>query len=56
MKMQDFIKKNRKEIDAVIDATLRADSPMRRNDNERRLWVLNDENLYRLAKWFGVKV
>jgi len=39
MDLQKWIKKNRHKIDDIIK------SPYK-NDNERRLWVLNDEYLY----------
>jgi hypothetical protein len=38
-----WIKENRKEIDEITQ------SPYK-NDTERRLWVLNDEGLYRAYK------
>lgn len=54
MKMRDFIRKNRKEIDEVIEQEL-GHTPFRRNDDERELWVRNNEPLYRWAKREGVK-
>ena len=47
--LTEFIKNHRKEIDAMIK------SPYK-NDNERRLWILNDEGLYLWAKSEGVKI
>ena len=37
--LKEWIKRNRLKIDEIIK------SPYK-NDNERRLWVLNDEGLY----------
>jgi len=31
-------------------------APERLNDSERRLWILNDEGLYRWARSEGVKI
>lgn len=41
-----FIKSNRSNIDQVIKAN---GGKARNNDEERRLWVLNDESLYNWA-------
>lgn len=49
MTLKQFIKENRQEIDRVIFARLGPDSGVRLNDKERRLWILNDESLYRWA-------
>lgn len=52
--LRQWIKENRKEIDAVI---LRVCPNIRwLNDGERRLWVLNDEGLYLWARSEGVNV
>jgi hypothetical protein len=48
MKLNDFIKTHRAEIDEIIQ------SPYK-NDEERRLWILNDEGLYLWAKSEGVR-
>lgn len=67
MRMREFIKTNRAEIDAAINqVTYRHDGrggrgvipdpPPTRNDSERREWVLNDEGLYRWARSAGVPV
>lgn len=54
--LRDFIRDNRPAIDGVI-ASLRQDAPdTRYNDDERRLWVLNDEGLYNWAQSEGVRV
>ena len=53
MTMKQFIKENRTEI----DATIRASSENARiDDNERRLWILNDYSLYTWARSCGVKI
>lgn len=62
MKLRDFILAHREELDAGIRAHLtRYDEPgfkreIRLNDQERRLWILNDEGLYRWARSEGVRV
>ena len=54
--LTQFIKENKAEIDAGIKKALDADPEYRLNDRERRLWVLNDEGLYRWARSEGVRV
>lgn len=67
MTMQKFIQNNRTEIDAAINGALyRYDGnggrgtipnpPPKRNDEERRGWILNDEGLYLWACREGVPV
>ena len=51
--LRQFIKENKDEIDAAIR---RACSNCLLNDAERRLWVLNDEGLYRWARSEGVNI
>lgn len=53
MTIKDFIRENRTEIDECIQSVAPG-SPQ--NDNERRLWVLNDEGLYRWARSNGVRI
>ena len=53
MTMQKFIRENREELDAAIK---RVCDNCRLNDQERRLWVLNDEGLYRWARSEGVRI
>lgn len=53
MKMQEFIKKNREELDSCIK---RVCSNVSLNDRERQMWILNDEGLYRWARSEGVKI
>jgi hypothetical protein len=54
--LNQFIRKNRKEIDKCIEKALGGPEQHRyRNDEERRLWVLNDEGLYLWARSEGVK-
>ena len=50
--LRAWIRENRAEIDQAIDRALGRTSvdPGRRNDEERRSWVLNDEGLYRWAR------
>ena len=51
--MREFIRRNKTEIDAVI---LKACPGARINNEERRLWILNDEGLYNWARSEGVKI
>jgi hypothetical protein len=53
MTMKDFIKENREELDRCIQM---ACPNCRLNNEERRLWILNDEGLYLWAKSCGVKI
>jgi len=45
--LTNWIKENRRQIDEAIR---RAVPNARIDDAERRLWILNDEGLYRWAK------
>jgi len=53
MTMREFIKQNKDDLDQAIR---RACSNCRLNDTERRMWILNDEGLYRWARSEGVKI
>jgi len=53
MTLKEFIKKNKQEIDNCIR---KATPNFRINDEERRMWILNDESLYNWAKAEGVKI
>lgn len=53
MSLTQFIKENRTEIDAAIKSVV---PNAKLNDQERRMWVLNDEGLYRWAKSNKVKI
>lgn len=55
MRMREFIRKNRKELDECIRDAV-GDPKYRINDEERQTWVLNDEVLYNWAKREGVPV
>lgn len=55
MTLSEFIKKNRDDIDAGIRRAL-DDPDYRLNNEERRLWILNDEGLYRWARSAGVRI
>ena len=55
MTMQKFIKENREQIDEGIRRALRQPE-YRLNNEERRLWILNDEGLYRWARSEGVRI
>ena len=56
--IRQFIKKHRQEIDECIIRALGGDPQAHRykNDEERRLWILNDEGLYRWARSEGVRI
>jgi hypothetical protein len=49
MNLLEFIKKHRPEIDQLTKSQYK-------NDEERRLWILNDESLYNWARSEGVKI
>ena len=53
MTFKEFIKQNKDEIDKAIKSVC---DNCRLNDCERRLWILNDEGLYRWARSEGVKI
>jgi hypothetical protein len=55
MSMREFLRRNRNEIDECIARVLKC-KKQPTNDNEREIWVLNDEGLYRLARSQGVKI
>lgn len=54
MTLVNFIKENREEIDCCIRTASPNNSYF--NDEERRLWILNDEGLYNWAKSKGVNI
>lgn len=56
MSLSQFIKENRAELDAYIAKALGRDENPYPNDQERRLWILHDEGLYRWAKSEGVRI
>ena len=57
MTLKQFIKENRKELDECIARVLGGEENHRyRNDEERRLWILNDEGLYNWARSSGVRI
>jgi hypothetical protein len=53
MTLKNFIKENREELDECIK---KACPNCRLNDNERRLWIFNDEGLYLWARSEGVRI
>jgi len=56
MRLQDFIKENRAELDECIARAISQDKNPLPNDSERRLWILNDEGLYNWARSNGVRI
>jgi len=62
MTIRDFIRTNKSEIDrSITQAQTRYDKPgfkrnITLNDEERKLWILNDEGLYNWARSEGVRI
>ena len=67
MTMTEFIRLNRTGLDHAINGALYRhdgrggrgvipDPPPKRNDSERRNWIINDEGLYNWARSEGVRV
>ena len=55
MRMKEFIRANREDLDAIIRRAVgRPD--YRPNDAERRDWIMNNEPLYRWARSSGVRI
>ena len=51
--LAEFIRENRNELDAAIHRVVPG---YQLNDSERRVWILNDEGLYRWARSEGVRI
>lgn len=51
--LRNFIREHRATIDREIEKRLEG---ARRNDDERRMWILNDEKLYSWARSMGVMI
>lgn len=51
--IRQFIKEHRDDIDAAIRSVV---PEARIDDDERRLWILNDEGLYNWARREGARV
>lgn len=56
MTLKGFIKEHRSELDQFIARALKMDKNPKANDEERRLWILNDEGLYNWARSEGVRI
>ena len=56
MSVKNFIRKHREELDKAIAHRLNKPRNPIPTDNERRLWVLNDEGLYNWARSEGVPI
>lgn len=54
MNLKQFIRDNRQELDEAIKRVI--GSLPYKNDEERRLWVLNDEGLHNWARSEGVRI
>lgn len=54
MTLKDFILKNREELDVAIEGA--CPNVGKITNEERRLWILNDEGLYQWARSEGVKI
>ena len=55
MTLREFVRQHRQELDECIARALDMPHNPRPNDEERRMWVLNDEGLYLWARSEGVK-
>jgi hypothetical protein len=53
MTLAEFIRENKTEIDRAIKS---ACNNCKLNNEERRLWILNDEGLYSWARSEGVRI
>ena len=53
MTLRNFIKENKEELDRCIKTVC---SNCKLNNEERRLWILNDESLYLWARREGVRI
>ncbi len=53
MSLKEFLHQNKTDLDQAIKKLC---PNARLNDEERRLWVLNDEGLYRWARREGVRI
>ena len=53
MTLSNFIKENKQEIDSCIKSVV---PDARLNNEEWRLWILNDEGLYNWARKEGVRI
>ena len=67
MTIRQFIKEHRQELDEAINGAIYRydgrggrgkipDPPPKRNDEERRQWILNDEGLYNWARSERVRI
>jgi len=67
MRIRDFIKQNRREIDQCIWSVMYRydgkggrgtipDEPLKLTNKDRHEWILNEESLYRWARSCGVKI
>ena len=54
MTLREFIKQNKEELDNAIRRVNIGGEPL--NNEERELWVLNDEGLYNWARSESVKI
>ena len=55
MSKREFIRQNRAEIDQAIGQAI-GDPYYRLNDREREQWIMNDEAMYRWARFHDVKL
>ena len=55
MSLAEFIRQHREKLDREIRQCLN-DPGLRLNDEQRRLWILNDYNLYLWARKEGVSI
>jgi hypothetical protein len=55
MTLRHFIRENRELLDACIKSTL-GNFTLSLNDQDRREWILNQEDLYNWARRAGVRI
>lgn len=56
MTLPDFIKENKADLRASINRVLGRDESRPVSNAECRMWILNDESLYRWARSSGVRI
>ena len=54
MTLEDYIAENCEAIDEVIRFIAGPETPI--DDEERELWIMNDEGLYNMAQEAGVDI
>ncbi len=55
MRLDKYIQANKEELDSAIKSRVK-NSGFKIDNEERRLWILNDEAMYNAARQAGVKI